>query len=313
MSYELTISGLTSEGNVEEKHATFRDRDITNFNQNNKDNEFKWINTRLLHVIGRLNNYQTKAVKNKKNSLLQQAVILINKVAQVVEDMTKKDNESFILDEPLLPKIHTLSSTTCVRPESRIEPIKSNVNIHKWNLTYNGDTCVIFQSATELFMGNGLIWYLSITHDLSSYEDLEKRLKSALLPYNYEATLYDEIRSHTQGECERVILYIAAMENLFNRLPISHQKSHVYSSSDVLPNIQTHLALQALQVFKLAELMHLCQSIEETQIRAQRFRRPPSNVRHLLEPDLAYHKPHTSSHVKDLKPFCDNVELASSV
>ncbi|KAF5275693.1 hypothetical protein FQA39_LY06805 [Lamprigera yunnana] len=158
LSYELTIRGLTSEGSVEGKRATFRgilqaeragqmfpqrstllnsnnevvtcqlkltdlDRDIANFNHNNKDNEFtcNWS----------LEQHHRQKLRRIKNSLVQQAVILIDKVAQVVEYITKKTNESFILDEPLLLEIHTLSSTTCVPPEVHHTQINSPLFLKK--------------------------------------------------------------------------------------------------------------------------------------------------------------------------------------
>ncbi|KAF5272891.1 hypothetical protein FQA39_LY07657 [Lamprigera yunnana] len=67
------------------------------------------------------------------------------------------------------------------------------------------------------------------------------------------------------------------------------------SAADVVALIQHFVMFSDETVFTLAELTHLCQSIEKIPIRAQRSRPPLSNVRHLLEPDVAYHKPHTSS------------------
>ncbi|KAF5304107.1 hypothetical protein FQA39_LY01892 [Lamprigera yunnana] len=116
--YELTIRGLTSEGNVEQKRATFR-----GILRAEKAGQMFPRLSSLLNSNNEVVSIRIIKITNLNESILdyyilQQAVILIDKVAQVAEDIAKKVNESFILNEPLLPEIHTFSSTTCVPPET---------------------------------------------------------------------------------------------------------------------------------------------------------------------------------------------------
>lgn len=53
---------------------------------------------------------------------------------------------------------------------------------------------------------------------MTGWEDLLTKLREFFLPLNYELSLREEIRLQTQGKGERVIVYFAAMTNVFQRL-----------------------------------------------------------------------------------------------
>lgn len=187
------------------------------------------------------------------------------------------------------------------------------LDLSRWKLQYDGESSVtnflerleelrlsrgvshdkLLRSACELFTKDALLWYR--THHFSSWMELVNKLKQDFQPYNYEDELWEEIRRRTQGARERVIIYIAAMENLFNRLGNSRPEEATrvrMIQRNLLPYIQSQLTLHASQ--SIAELTRFARAVEETAVRTEKFCPPPTNYRCLLEPDLAYRRPPSS-------------------
>ncbi|KAJ8959652.1 hypothetical protein NQ318_021840, partial [Aromia moschata] len=179
----------------------------------------------------------------------------------------------------------------------------------RWNLKYDGVSSVnnfldrveelrksrgvskpqLLRSAAELFTRDALLWFR--TNQFSSWDDLVAQLRDAFQPYDYENGIWEELRRRTQGVQERVVIFIASMEQLFNRLsekPSEEARVRLIRRN-LLPYIQTQLSLRTIT--SVRELVQACRAIEETEIRVQRFCPPPTNYRQLLEPELAYHKP----------------------
>lgn len=183
--------------------------------------------------------------------------------------------------------------------------------LHKWNLVYNGETSItefleraeelriarnytkpqMFRGAVEIFSGAALNWYRSIKQSLRDWDDLVVNLRAAFLPVDYEHRLWDEIRNRTQGSGEKIICYLACMENLFNRLqrkPTEAVRLDLIKRN-LLPNFQQTLALH--DVYSIIELKRLCKNIEDVTERTQNYQPPPNNYQQCLEPSLAYRKP----------------------
>lgn len=188
-------------------------------------------------------------------------------------------------------------------------------DVSRWKVQFDGDSSVtsfierieelrisrnvteeqLLRSAVELFTKDALLWYR--THKFHSWGELISKLRQDFQPYDYELDLWDEIRKRTQGVKERVITYIAAVENLFNRLGENKpsEKTRVdWIRRGLLPHIQSQLALHTVEA--VPELTRLSRLIEETFARTQKFCPPPTNYRNLLEPDLAYRKSPNSQH-----------------
>lgn len=109
-------------------------------------------------------------------------------------------------------------------------------DICRWNLRYDGIASVndfldrieelrrsrgvsktqLLRSAAELFSKDALLWFR--TNQFSSWDDLVRKLRDSFQPYDYG--IWEELRRRTQGAQERVIIFIASMEQLFNRLSI---------------------------------------------------------------------------------------------
>lgn len=182
-------------------------------------------------------------------------------------------------------------------------------DIGRWNLTYDGQSSLndflerleelrrsrgiskdqLLRSAPELLTRDALLWYR--TKHFLDWDDLVSQLKDAFMPYDYETGIWDEIRRRTQGSQEKVISFIVALENLFRKLPVLPPESHRLQimKRNLLPYIQSRLATH--EILSIQDLLKFSRSVEETEIRIQRFVPPPTNYRTILEPQLAYRKP----------------------
>nr|CAI5831345.1 unnamed protein product [Callosobruchus analis] len=187
-------------------------------------------------------------------------------------------------------------------------PRWSHVDVGRWNVKFNGRNSVtdflerieelrisrgvskerLFQSAAELFTHDALLWYR--TAQVSSWDELCTQLKQMFQPYDYEYSLWDEIRRRTQGAQEHVGNYIVVMENLFRKLPtpVSESTKRNLIMRNLLPSFQTQLALHPVN--SVSQLMTLARSIEEAVQRAQKYQPPPTSARGLLEPELRYRR-----------------------
>lgn len=182
-------------------------------------------------------------------------------------------------------------------------------DVHRWGLKYDGQKSLtnflerleelrrsrgvpkgrLLQSAVELFEKDALLWYRMNT--FSSWEDLVNKLKEAFRPYDYESSLWDEIRLRTQGAQERVISFVSAMENLFRKLssiPVESERIRIIRRN-LLPRIQTQMSLTTTPTIN--DLIRTARMIEETEWRIRKFCPPPSISRNLMEPELAYRRP----------------------
>lgn len=185
------------------------------------------------------------------------------------------------------------------------------VPITKWNLFFDGSASVttfiedveelaeargvskqqMFQSASEFFKGDALLWFRPRKHKFADWEDLKRNLRSAFLPLDYELNLMDDIRRRTQGPEEKLIMYVSRMQNLFNKLtnkPSELEQVNVIKRN-LLPYLHTTLALQELTT--IDDLLRLGLVVEDSHRRAQQYCPPPSNPRLLQEPSLAYRRP----------------------
>lgn len=389
LSWELKLRALPVEGSVADKRSTLRgalrlekaghvfptttaidpgqeliacnlkvadlDRDIANFDHDNTDNEYRRINSRLLHIINRLTRIKPSDVEIDAGiaGLLARAMRSIDSLSDLREngpsDPPPGPSTSDDRVQPTAPMVPLSSTQRDLQPtiqfaegtpevsrpgrglasaldlltfDDPVEESRSVVTpksihgygVHKWNLKFDGESSLnnflervselcesrgitpsqLFRSAPELFSGNALVWFRSVKPYVNSWSELERRLREAFLPYDYETSLYDEIRNRTQGAEEKVVIFIAIMENLFDRLrqkPAESVRLQLIKRN-LLPYFHSQLALH--DAFTMDGLIQSCQRIEEAQTRANQFRPPPTCNRNLLEPDLAYQKPKTS-------------------
>lgn len=204
------------------------------------------------------------------------------------------------------PSSHPLCSQSTMHPDNLDRPL----NVSSWNLNFNGESGSVieflqrveeyrlsrgvskdrlFRAAPELLRGTALNWFRS--ENVNSWDELVQKLKEYFLPYDYEFSLNEEIRKRSQGSHEKVIVYIASMQNLFNRLnnKPDEETRVIWIRRNLRPYIQNALALQTIKTVE--QLTKFCRSIEETSLRAEQYCPPSTNYRSLLEPQLAYRKP----------------------
>lgn len=213
--------------------------------------------------------------------------------------------------EDIRTQLHNLQRPSFYRssPNDVYTP-STSFDVSRWKIQFDGESSVanflerieelrlsrgvskehLLQRAYELFTKDALTWLR--TKEFGTWDQLVEQLRNDFQPYDYEFDLMEEIRRRTQGSKERVVTYIAAMENLFKKLGLSRPNEAMRVKlirRNLLPYIQTQLALHYTDT--ITELTAVCKSIEETAVRTQKFQPPPTNYRQLLEPELAYRKP----------------------
>lgn len=145
----------------------------------------------------------------------------------------------------------------------------------------------LWLEAVDLFRGTALTWFRSVRKNIDSWEELVTELQLQFQPSNYDEDLLQEIRNRTQGENEPVGLFISAIDNLYDRLSYKvHRRERLRI---MLRNLQPHMMekLALHDIDSREKLLILGKKVEESAVRARRFKPPPS-ARGSLEPDLAY-------------------------
>lgn len=151
------------------------------------------------------------------------------------------------------------------------------------NATYDD----LFRYAIDLFEEDALVWFRSIRDSVSSWGDLVNLLVQSFQSPNYQDELLDEIKKRTQSRQENVVIYIAVMQNMFNRLPEKldeHKKVNI-----LIRNIQPYFqqALCRDRFESVAELTRVLRIVQQTKNNCDNFREPSSSST-ILEPDLAF-------------------------
>lgn len=182
--------------------------------------------------------------------------------------------------------------------------------LSRWKISFDGSSSVIafiedaeemarsrgvskdrlFQSASELFKGDALLWYRAKRNTFSGWDALVLSLKASFLPPDYELSLMEDIRKRTQGQDEGVLFYIIKMQSLFNKLSrkLPEQEQVDIIRRNLLPHLHTAMALH--EIHSIDELISVGRRIEDSHWRAKQYCPPPQNLRLLQEPELAYRR-----------------------
>lgn len=148
--------------------------------------------------------------------------------------------------------------------------------------------------AHEFFEGDALILFRSVRSSCHTWQDLENQLKIVFLPCDFEGDLWDAIRDRKQGVSERVLIFIAVMENLFKRFsyPVNESTQLKIIIKNLRPYFQDRLALR--YPFNISELKQLCKTLEDVKLSNSNFKESTGNFSNLLGPDLSFSKSNTS-------------------
>ena len=225
--------------------------------------------------------------------------------AHCSRDYTTNQNESYKHQQP----IFNFSQPSTSRSNNQNYNRTFEKPLSSWNITFNGSNLSVnqfiervnelsvsrnvteerlFYGASELFSGDALIWFRSIRHEIFNWSELMARLRKDFLPADFTNDLWDEIRSRKQGYNEKVIIFIAVLENLFHRLPFLPPEN--VRLEQIIRNLQPYFQSQLTlrHVPSILALREMCKALEDTKLHIDRFKNTSSNqTRNILEPDLS--------------------------
>lgn len=256
------------------------------------------IRSRIAHILGRLNRIPDE--EGDESSQYRGDNII--RVTVFLEELDEVDE-----------RIHRGDTAKpSVQGGSRNQVGSKATPVYKWNLIFDGNASrmslssflhrveelknsrncsdeELFQSAADLFEGIAREWFRSQLRQrrFDSWTSLVTALRRDFLPSNYDDQLRKEIEQRTQGQTEKVVVYLSVMENLFHCLgnPPTEEEKLKIIRRNLLPWYQPHLALQVIQ--DISALTIVCRALEDANILKDKFQPPPQNVS-LLEPELAY-------------------------
>ncbi|XP_063922677.1 uncharacterized protein LOC135137071 [Zophobas morio] len=261
----------------------------------------KRIQTKVNHLMGRIRRFEVGEDKDDQKAYKEDNLILVESLEemrlQIMEQVSDVDRV-----------VRTVGRTD--NSSRAVETVKS-MPVYKWGIVYDGRSTQesvssflqrieelriargtskeeLFRSAVDLFQGQALVWYRSVRGSINSWEELVAALRRDFLPSDFDDDLWREIRNRTQGQQERVTIYIAYMQNLFGRLSEVPTEDVQLKTirRNLLPAFQDHLALMSIQCVR--QLADICRTLESSFEQQRRFQPPPRRSVALLEPDLAY-------------------------
>lgn len=192
-----------------------------------------------------------------------------------------------------------------------------SIPFSKWNIYFDGTASVtsflediedkaesrgilesqLYQSVSEFLKGDALLWYRPRKYLFTDWDDFKKKIREAFLPFDYEASLMDDIRKRTQGPEEKLIVFVSKMQGLFRKLSSQPTEKEQVNRirRNLLPYLQTGLALQNFETIE--ELLTYGKIVEECDWRAKQYAPPPTNPKTMQEPELACRRamPHKTS------------------
>lgn len=176
-------------------------------------------------------------------------------------------------------------------------------------LKFDGNTCVrsfiqrleefriskglthakMFSLAYELFIGDALHWFRSISSLVTSWTDLLTKLKADFDVIDYDYRMLSEIRLRTQGERENIIIYLAIMQGMFARLskPLPENEMLDILLHNIRP-VYTQILATCPNVKSIDQLRDLCKNYEQVLARATDFKEPPPSTSYTLAPEFSY-------------------------
>lgn len=147
----------------------------------------------------------------------------------------------------------------------------------------------MFSLSYDLFTGDALHWFRSISHSVTCWDDLITRLKTDFDIIDYDYRMMAEIRSRTQGDRENIIIYLSIMKGMFSRLTKELPEAEMLDI--LLHNIRpvyTQILASCPNVKSIDQLRDLCKNYEQVMARAADFKEPPSSSSSTLAPEFSY-------------------------
>nr|CAH7731063.1 unnamed protein product [Callosobruchus chinensis] len=151
-------------------------------------------------------------------------------LAKLTEELSSPINSFFITS---IMKEEVLDATIALKMSSYCDDGATNAKVYRIVLenqikhtvvsltAKQQQTVSIYSNTCSSFLSLKCNMEIVLTHFnpcFRTWDELVVKLKQDFLPYDYEVDLWDEIRNRTQGSLERVVMFVAVMENLFNKL-----------------------------------------------------------------------------------------------
>ncbi|XP_037294465.1 uncharacterized protein LOC119189326 [Manduca sexta] len=183
------------------------------------------------------------------------------------------------------------------------------VPISQWGVHYSGDnSCSVnafiervdelkearnatdldlWRHAIDFFKGDALIWFRANREYVNDWKELVILLKRTFQAPYYQEELLAEAKSRTQGKHESVLIFIAVLQNMFNRLPnkIPETEKIMIIVKNLQPYYQRAVCRDTFT--SIADLINVLRIVERTKINCDNFQEPKTFI-NSLEPDLAY-------------------------
>lgn len=284
------------------------------------------IRSRIYHILGRLSRIPDN-INEEFSHYRGDNIIRITALQEDLDEVVEKHRLGDLAGRAL----STSHGETTENPV-----VSKSIPVCKWGIVFDGDTsklslssflqrveelrkarnCSVeelFHSASDLFEGVAREWFRSQSRQrrFDSWRTLVVALRQDFLPSDYDDQLWKEIQQRTQGQEERVVIYISIMENLFSCLsePPSQKEKLKIIRKNLLPSFLPHLALQDIP--DISTLTNICRALEDANILKKKFQPPPRNVS-VLEPGLAYIPPQVSNQESLSSDVCGSWQQHSS-
>lgn len=133
------------------------------------------------------------------------------------------------------------------------------------------------------------------------------KMRQIFQPSDYDRQLWKQLERRTQHPEEKVVFYIATMQNYFSKFnhPPTDLERVNFIKRNLLPTFQLALSTRevssAQTISTVGELIEICQVIEEAQASASNYVPPPINLRNPLEPELWFRRPTNQTRVAELE------------
>lgn len=145
----------------------------------------------------------------------------------------------------------------------------------------------LFRYAIDFFEEEALIWFRANKGTVANWPQLVKLLLDTFQQPFYQEELLEEIKRRTQSSQESVLIYMAIMQNMFNRLPtpIPETQKLLILRRNLQPYFQKAICRDTFD--SVSELTSVLRIIERTKLSCDNFKEPTPSE-HSLERDLAY-------------------------
>lgn len=158
----------------------------------------------------------------------------------------------------------------------------------------------MFRIASELFEGEALVYYRAVKSLVDDWKELIAIFRDEFFR-DGDRKIFEQIKGRTQGETETIAIYVAYMQNLFNRLSFSvDEKVKLELIKDrIRPEYRIGFGLID-DINSLEMLIKLGRKLEDNKRYVNNFI-PPSSNKHAIEVDLEYKRESTKGKLCNLE------------